>query len=68
MNVKNNITHIYQVGFPEDFARLGYKCWVFPNFHKKIGFGAFFAIKSKTSIIKKRLEGLDEIFEGEFWI
>lgn len=54
--------------FPEDFVKLGYKCWVFPNFHKKIGFGAFFAIKSKTSITKKRLEGLDEIFEGEFWI
>jgi len=52
---------------PEDFKKLGYQCWVFPNFHKKFGYGAFFAIKS-DNIVKKKLQCLDEIFAGEYWL
>lgn len=53
---------------PEDFIKLGYKCWVFPNFHKKFGYGAFFAIKSKIPVGKIILQNIDEIFQGEHWI
>jgi hypothetical protein len=53
---------------PIDFINLGYKCWVFPKFHKKFGYGAFFAIKSKNIVQKKSLKNIDEIFEGEHWI
>jgi hypothetical protein len=53
---------------PQDFVKLKYKCWVFPKFHKKYGYGAFFAVKSKQSIQKITLNGIDEIFEGEYWI
>ena len=62
--------HVHLSGWlPEDFTKLDYKCWVFPNFHKQYGYGAFFAIKSKRTLLnKKSLNGIDEIFDGEYWI
>lgn len=60
--------HVHLSGWrPEEFVKLGYQCWVFPNFHKRYGYGAFFAIKS-DKIVKKRLEGVDDIFAGEYWL
>lgn len=32
--------------YPEDFIPFGYSCWVFPEFHRSLGVGAFFAIKA----------------------
>ncbi len=31
---------------PEDFLSLGYSCWAFPEFHRTLNAGAFFAIKA----------------------
>lgn len=61
--------HVHLSGWlPEDFVKLGYKCWVFPNFHKIYGYGAFFAIKTKTPLPKVKLASIDKIFDGEFWV
>ena len=61
--------HVHLSGWkPEEFAKLGYQCWVFPNFHKRFGYGAFFAIKTTDQIEKKKIEGIDDIFKGEHWL
>ena len=36
--------------YPEDFIRLGYSCWVFPEFHRSLGVGAFFAINDVAEL------------------
>lgn len=53
---------------PKEFFDLGYDCLVFPNFHKTLNFGAFFAIKSNTPIQYVSLEKEDEMFKGEYWL
>jgi hypothetical protein len=61
--------HVHLSGWtPEDFIKLGYKCWVFPNFHKTLHYGAFFAIKSNQEIKYPSLEKEDEMFKGEYWL